>query len=61
MFLGKNFKATKFVNVNIQSKLAVYFTISHSISILLISSSERRSAPLARGQKSAKNILVKNY
>jgi hypothetical protein len=46
MFLGKHFKATKFVNVNIQSKLAVYFTISHSISILLISSNKIASSLL---------------
>jgi hypothetical protein len=49
MFLGKKFKATKFVNrqtLNIQSKLAVYFTISHSKSILLISSNKIASSLL---------------
>ena len=39
-------KATKFVNIKYSKKLAVYFTISHSKSILLISSNKIASSLL---------------
>jgi hypothetical protein len=46
MFLGKKLKQQNSKTLNIQSKLAVYFTISHSNSILLISSNKIASSLL---------------